>query len=104
MLDCSTWAKERKEMHWKSEEAGEGRLRTVRQLMGSWKTTSAVLDFIAAMRAGRKAQKKDQEMARQERERNKACGLHADRLKGDNEEENTEREAEGIGRKEGRIE
>lgn len=93
MLYCSTWVKERKEMHRRCEEAGGEKLRTVRQFMVSRKATLAMLDFIAVTRAGRRAQGQEQEMERKEKKREETWGLDVDRFEGD-EEENVERERE----------
>lgn len=85
----------------KCKEAGGGKRRTIRQLMGSRKATRAVLDFIVATQTGRRVKKHEQEKERQEIERNKAWCLDVDRLEGD-EEVDVERER-GIGREEGEI-
>lgn len=53
-------------MHEKCEDNGRGNCRRVRQLLVSRKVTPAGLDFIKVMRAGQKAQKKEDEMRKQE--------------------------------------
>lgn len=55
MFNFSPWKNERRKMHERCEKEGEGQLRMVRQLIGSRKDTPAVLDFIAATQAGRRA-------------------------------------------------
>lgn len=62
--------------------------------MRSRKATAAVLGFIAATRAEKRAQGQKQEEERQERERDNAWGLDAERLEGD-EERVREKDEEG---------
>lgn len=57
------------------------------------KAMSAVLDFIEATLARKRAQKQEQKMERQERERDESWGLDKNRLEGD-EEGNAEGENE----------
>lgn len=72
MLSCTTWTKERREIHKKCEEDGGKKPRIVRQLIGVRKATPAVLGFIAATQVGHRALRKEQEVERQELERDKA--------------------------------
>lgn len=87
LIDRSAWTKERREMHEKFEEDSGGESGALKQLFSSRKGTLAVLGFIEAKRVGQSAQRQEQEKRWKERERDKAWGLKANRLKVDEEEE-----------------
>lgn len=89
------------EMHKNCMEEGCGTSRTVKQLMGLKKATPTVLFFLAATRAAQRAQRQEEEMRWQERERDEAWGLDVDRLEEDDnrvaeeEMENRQKREEG---------
>lgn len=59
---------------------------TVRQLLGSRKTTPAMLGFIAATRAGQRFMGRELEQAKEESGRNEASVLEEERMKSNEEE------------------
>lgn len=54
------------------EEVEGGKLRMVKELMNSRRTTSAVLSFIAVTQTGQRGQRQKQEKERQEKGRDEA--------------------------------
>lgn len=69
----------------KCKDKGEGKPRTVRQLMSSRKAIPVVLGFIGVTRAVQRAQRQEQEMEKQEKKRDEAWCLTEDRVEGDEE-------------------
>lgn len=90
-------------MHKRWEEKGGGGSKTVKQLMGSRKVTSAVLGFIAATRAGQRAKRLENKTEKQEIERDKVWGLKRIGWKGKKKKKRTQREKVRIVREERRV-
>lgn len=57
MFDSRKWSEEKRKIQERCEKDDRGQPRNVRQLMGSRRMTPTVLGFIAATRAGQRAQK-----------------------------------------------
>lgn len=67
----------------------------VKQLLGSRKTTSAVLELIATIRAGRMPRAQEQEQEKKSRNRDQMWRLEEKRLEGCEDEEEGRRETGG---------
>lgn len=101
LFNYSTWTTKRKEMREKCEKERGGKPRMISQLIGSRKTTPAVLYFMVAIPVGKRAQKLEPETEKQQSEMDESWGLDEDRLKGEEVgergEEREERERGGEG-------
>lgn len=93
LSDCSPWMEERREMRKRCEKEGMRKARTVRQLMDSRKATLAALGVLVVTQVGLRAQRREQETEKQEKERDETWGLDEDRLEED-EEGNAKEERE----------
>lgn len=78
-------------MRERCEKNGGGQPRMIKQLLSSRKTTTALLDFIAATRVAQTAQKQNQETERKQGIRDEEWGLDEDRLERDGERNTEER-------------